>query len=91
MARHYDRLSYHFVTLDLRTDSNLCSNYAKNMGYLRGMEHAVVIWTRPYPEIPTATDRHRIWVDPKLTTPELRCVLAHEAIHSPLPSNARCA
>lgn len=50
-------------------------------GHLRGLAHAVVIWTRPHSEIPAATDGRHIWVDPKLTSTELRCVLAHEAIH----------
>lgn len=50
-------------------------------GRLRGLAHAVVIWTRPHSQIPAATDGRHIWVDPKLTNAEMRCVLAHEAIH----------
>lgn len=50
-------------------------------GRLRGLAQAVIIWTRPHSEIPAATDGRRIWIDPKLTSNETRCVLAHEAIH----------
>lgn len=50
-------------------------------GMLRTLAHVIVIWNRPYPDIVAATDGRRIWIDPKLTTVERKCFLAHEAIH----------
>jgi len=50
-------------------------------GHLRDLAQAAIIWTRPHPNLPAATDGRHIWVDPKLTDRELRCVLAHEVIH----------
>ena len=50
-------------------------------GMLRSLAHVMIIWNRPYPDIVAATDGRRIWIDPKLTSVERKCFLAHEAIH----------
>lgn len=50
-------------------------------GMLRSLAHVMIIWHRPYPDIVAATDGRRIWIDPKLTSVERKCFLAHEAIH----------
>lgn len=49
---------------------------------LRRLEHIVVDWARPHPTMPAATDGERvIWMDPRLTQVERRCVLTHELVH----------
>ncbi|GEC12696.1 hypothetical protein ANI01nite_18990 [Glutamicibacter nicotianae] len=48
---------------------------------LRSLAHVMIIWNRPYPDIVAATDGRRIWIDPKLTSVERKCFLAHESIH----------
>lgn len=49
---------------------------------LRALTHVVVIWARPHPAAPAATDgvRH-IWLDPRMTQAERRCALTHELVH----------
>lgn len=51
------------------------------LGKLSTLANAVVEFHRPHPSVPAATDGRRIWVDPKLNRAELRCALAHEAMH----------
>lgn len=51
------------------------------LGKLSTLANAVVEFHRPHPSVPAATDGRRIWVDPKLSRAELRCALAHEAMH----------
>lgn len=51
------------------------------LGKLSTLATAAVEFTRPHPSVPAATDGLRIWVDPKLKRAELRCALAHEAMH----------
>ncbi|MDY6054378.1 ImmA/IrrE family metallo-endopeptidase [Micrococcus sp.] len=49
---------------------------------LRAMTHVVVVWARPHPAAPGATDgATRIWLDPRMSQVERRCVLAHELVH----------
>lgn len=49
---------------------------------LRAMTHVVVHWARPHPAAPGATDgATRIWLDPRMTQVERRCVLTHELVH----------
>lgn len=49
---------------------------------LRHLQHVVVEWVRPHPLVPAATDgERRIWMDPRLSQVERRCVLAHELVH----------
>ncbi|MGP5725880.1 ImmA/IrrE family metallo-endopeptidase [Arthrobacter rhombi] len=51
-------------------------------GELRRLAHIIVIWKRPSPDIPAATDgEHRIWIDPSLSQRERRCALMHEMVH----------
>lgn len=46
------------------------------------MTHVVVEWSRPHPGSPGATGGHtRIWLDPRMSQVERRCVLAHELVH----------
>ena len=46
------------------------------------MTHVIVEWARPHPAAPGATDgASRIWLDPRMTQVERRCVLAHELVH----------
>lgn len=45
------------------------------------ISQAIIIWSRPHASAPAATDGRRIWIDPSLTTAEVRCALTHEAIH----------
>ncbi|RAX50902.1 ImmA/IrrE family metallo-endopeptidase [Arthrobacter sp. AQ5-05] len=41
-----------------------------------------VIWRRPRPDIPAATNgTDKVWVDPALSQTEIRCSLAHELVH----------
>lgn len=51
------------------------------LGKLSTLANAVVEFRRPHPSVPAATDGRRIWIDPKLSRAELRCALAHEAMH----------
>lgn len=51
------------------------------LGKLSALANAVVEFHRPHPSVPAATDGRRIWIDPKLSRAELRCALAHEAMH----------
>lgn len=49
---------------------------------LRRLENIVVDWARPHPALPAATDGVAvIWMDPRLTQVERRCVLTHELVH----------
>lgn len=49
---------------------------------LRALRHVVVVWARPHPAIPAATDGTRtIWLDPRLLQVERRCALTHELVH----------
>lgn len=51
-------------------------------GELRELAHVIIIWARPAPGIPAATDgERRIWIDPGLSQRERRSVLAHELVH----------
>ncbi|MGP5219396.1 ImmA/IrrE family metallo-endopeptidase [Arthrobacter rhombi] len=51
-------------------------------GELRRLTHIIVIWKRPAPEVPAATDgERRIWIDPGLSQRERRCTLTHELVH----------
>ncbi|MBM6622629.1 ImmA/IrrE family metallo-endopeptidase [Micrococcaceae bacterium RIT802] len=51
-------------------------------GELRHLAHVIVIWARPAPGIPAATDgERRIWIDPGLSQRERRSVLVHEMVH----------
>lgn len=50
-------------------------------GLLREIAQSVVVWSRPHSALVAATDGRKIWIDPKLTAAETRCVLAHEAMH----------
>lgn len=51
-------------------------------GELRRLTHIIVIWKRPAPEVPAATDgERRIWIDPSLSQRERRCTLTHELVH----------
>ncbi|MHC6176207.1 ImmA/IrrE family metallo-endopeptidase [Glutamicibacter sp. X7] len=42
---------------------------------------ATIIWERPNPTMPAATDGERIWIDPDLSRAEIRCALMHEMFH----------
>ena len=49
---------------------------------LRALSHVVVEWARPHPTVPAATDgASRIWLDPRMSQVERRCVLTHELVH----------
>jgi len=49
---------------------------------LRFLQFVVVEWVRPHPNLIAATDgRSRIWMDPRLSQVERRCVLTHELVH----------
>lgn len=49
---------------------------------LRALTHVIVVWVRPHPALPAATNGSDIvWLDPRLTQVERRCVLAHELVH----------
>ena len=49
---------------------------------LREMTHVVVEWIRPHPRAPGATNgADVIWLDPRLSQVERRCVLTHELVH----------
>lgn len=49
---------------------------------LRALTHVIVVWARPHPALPAATNGlDVVWLDPRLTQVERRCVLAHELIH----------
>lgn len=51
-------------------------------GTLRKLTHIAVIWRRPHPLLPAATDgMHRVWIDPRANQVERRCLLAHELVH----------
>lgn len=51
-------------------------------GTLKKLTHIVVIWARPHPMVPAATDgMRRVWIDPRATQVERRCLLAHELVH----------
>lgn len=51
-------------------------------GELRRLTHIIVIWKRPAPDVPAATDgERRIWIDPGLSQRERRCTLTHELVH----------
>ena len=46
------------------------------------MTHVVVEWIRPHPRAPGATNgADVIWLDPRLSQVERRCVLTHELVH----------
>lgn len=46
------------------------------------MSHVVVEWIRPHPRAPGATNgADVIWLDPRMSQVERRCVLAHELVH----------
>lgn len=49
---------------------------------LHALTHVVVVWVRPHPAAPAATNGiDVVWLDPRLTHVERRCVLAHELVH----------
>ena len=49
---------------------------------LRTLTHVVVVWARPHPTAPAATDGATvIWLDPRMTQAERRCALTHELVH----------
>ena len=49
---------------------------------LRTLTHVVVVWARPHPAAPAATDGATvIWLDPRMTQAERRCALTHELVH----------
>ncbi|WP_417220570.1 ImmA/IrrE family metallo-endopeptidase [Arthrobacter sp.] len=51
-------------------------------GALRGLAHVIIIWARPAPGVPAATDgERRIWIDPRMGQRERRCALSHELVH----------
>jgi len=51
-------------------------------GELLKLSHVNVIWKRPGPGKPAATDgERRIWIDPGLSQRERRCTLTHELVH----------
>lgn len=46
------------------------------------MSHVVVEWIRPHPRAPGATNgADVIWLDPRMSQVERRCVLTHELVH----------
>ncbi|MGC5048735.1 site-specific integrase [Micrococcus porci] len=48
---------------------------------LRTLTHVVVVWARPHPAAPAATDGATvIWLDPRMTQAERRCALTHELV-----------
>lgn len=50
--------------------------------FLRHLPSVVVEWVRPHPRFVAATDgKSRIWIDPRLSQVERRCVLTHEILH----------
>lgn len=53
----------------------------EQLGKLSTLANAAIEFRRPHPSVPAATDGRRIWIDPKLSRAELRCALAHEAMH----------
>ena len=49
---------------------------------LRTLTYVVVVWARPHPTAPAATDGATvIWLDPRMTQAERRCALTHELVH----------
>lgn len=49
---------------------------------LRQLQHVIVEWIRPHPRLVGASDgRCRIWLDPRMSQVERRCVLTHELVH----------
>ena len=48
---------------------------------LRTLTHVVVVWARPHPAAPAATDGATvIWLDPRMTQAERRCALTHALV-----------